>query len=151
MSSRGPSASDRLRAWYRRVRVLLQGREADREMQRELAFHLDMATDKHIRAGLTPDEARRAARLEFGGTERFAEEVRDVRNIGWLEDLMHDLRHAARGFRRSPGFTVAAVTALSLGIGVNTALFPVVYGVLIAPLPYDEPERVVRLWESNPA
>ncbi len=151
MPSPGPSAADRLRAWYRRVRALMRRATAEEEMRRELAFHLDMTIDKHVRAGLTPAEARRAARLEFGGTERFAEEVREVRNIGWLEDVLQDLRHAARGFRRSPGFTIAAVTALSLGIGVNTALFPVIHGVIIAPLPYEEPDRIVRLWESNPA
>ncbi|MDF2773170.1 MAG: hypothetical protein K0S86_2665 [Geminicoccaceae bacterium] len=146
-----PRFADRLRGVWRRTRALLSRRNADTELSRELAFHLEMETENNIQRGMDPASARRAAIVTFGGVSRFSEEVRDVRNIGWLDDLLQDLRHTVRGFRRSSGFTAAAVLALSLGIGANTAVFSVVYGVVIAPLPYADPDRLVRLWESNPA
>ena len=142
---------DRVRGWRRRLRDLLHRRSTNDEMSRELAFHLDMETEKNVRDGMDPASARRAAVLAFGGVDRFTEDVRDVRNIGWLEDLAHDLRHAVRGLRRAPGFTLSAVAALSLGIGANTAVFAVVHAVVIARLPYADPDRLVRVWEANPA
>src|SRR5687768_4561174 len=145
-----PSAADRVRGWRRRLSALMHRRSSDRRMSAELAFHLDMETEKNIRDGMDPAEARRVARIAFGGVDRFSEELRDVRNIAWLDDLTHDLRHAVRGLRRAPAFTLGAVAALSLGIGANTAVFSVVHAVVIARLPYTEPERLVRLSESNP-
>ena len=145
-----PSLADRFRATRRRLRALLRPATTEREMARELAFHLEMETEHNIRRGMDPDTARRTARIAFGGVDRFVEDVRDVRNFTWLDDLRHDLRHAARSFRRFPGFTIAAVLALSLGVGANTAVFAVVHGVILAPLPFTEPERLIRVWESNP-
>ena len=150
MMRRTPNGKDRLSGWRRRLRSVFRRSATEREMSAELAFHLDMETEQNIRAGMDPIAARRAAVLAFGGVDRFAEDVRDTRNIGWLEDLAHDLRHAARAFRRSPGFTAAAIAALGLGIGANTAVFSVVHAVVIAKLPYPEPERLVRLWEARP-
>lgn len=143
-----PTLGDRLRAMRRRLR---RQSETDREMSRELAFHLEMETEKNIRAGLDPESARRAALVAFGGVTRVEEEVRDARGIAVVADLMQDLKHAARSFRRTPGFAAAAIGALALGIGANTAVFSVLYGVVLAPLPYPEPHRLVRLWERNPA
>ena len=146
-----PLVRDRLRAWLRRLRSAFGKRAFDNHMSAELAFHLDMETDKNVRAGMDPSAARRAALLAFGGTDRFAEEIRDVRNIAWLEDAVHDLRHAARALRRSPGFASSAIVALALGIGANAAVFSVVHAVVIARLPYADPEHLVRVWEANPA
>src|SRR5688572_14971075 len=146
-----PTGTDRVRAWRRRLRALVDRRATDGRMSDEFAFHVDMETEKNIQSGMDPAAARRAALVAFGGLDRFSEEVRDVRSIAWLDDLTHDLRHAARALRRAPGFTLSAVAALSLGIGANTAVFSVVHAVVIARLPYAEPERLVRLWESNPA
>ena len=146
-----PTLRDRLRATRRRMRALLRRSDTDREMSAELAFHIEMETEQNVRAGLDPESARRAALVAFGGVARVEEEVREVRGIGVFDDFMQDLRHAARSFRRTPGFAAAAIGALALGIGANTAVFSVLYGVVLAPLPYPEPHRLVRLWERNPA
>src|SRR5690349_8009347 len=149
MSHVRPTVADRARGWRRRLRALLRPSSTRQQTSAELAFHLDMETQHNIASGMRPDDARRAAVLAFGGVDRFTEDVRDVRNISWIEDLAQDLRHAARAFRRAPGFTAAAVGALALGLGANSAVFSVLYGIVIAPLPYSEPDRLVRLWESS--
>ena len=119
-------------------------------MTAELAFHIDMETEQNIRRGMSPIDARNAAVRAFGGVGRVSEQVRTTRKIGWLDDLVQDLRHAARSYRRTPGFTLAAIAALSLGIGANAAVFTVVHAIVLAPLPYAEPDRLVHLWERNP-
>jgi putative ABC transport system permease protein len=146
-----PLPRDRLRAWRRRLLDRLHGEVADRRMADELAFHLSLETEKNIRLGMSPAAARRAAVLAFGGVDRVAEEVRDVRGIAWVDDFVHDLPHAIRSLRRSPGFTLSAVAALSLGLGANSAVFSVVHAVVIARLPFAAPEQLVRVWEANPA
>src|SRR4051812_3772991 len=144
-----PDIRDRIAGWRRRPRALLWGRTPESGKGGGLPLHIDMETVQNIRNGMEPNAARRAARLAFGGVDRAAEDVRDVRNISWLEDLEQDLRHAIRAFRRAPGFTLTAVAALSLGIGANTAVFTVLHAVVIAPLPYANPDRLIRLWESS--
>jgi putative ABC transport system permease protein len=98
---------------------------------------------------MSPDAARRAALLDFGGVERFKEEVREVRGIRPIEDLARDLRYAVRVLRRSPAFTAATVLTLALGIGAATAITSVVYGVVLRPLPYLNPDELTVLWERD--
>ncbi|HKE14354.1 MAG TPA: ABC transporter permease, partial [Kofleriaceae bacterium] len=133
-----------------RLRALLRRSAVERELDDELAFHLDRQAEKHVAAGLSREEARRRARLELGGLDRVKEECRDARGVALLEDLVQDVRYGLRVLRRGPGFTAAALLTLALGIGANTALFSVVGGVLLDPLPYRDPEELVTLHASKP-
>src|SRR5688500_14722136 len=132
----------RLALWWR---TLVARPALEAELDEELRFHLDMETEKLRRAGHPTGEARRRAAIAFGGVERHKETVRDGRGVRGLERVAHDLRVAGRGLRRTPGFTVAAVLTLALGIGGNAAVFGVVRSVLLRPLPYPEADRLVTL------
>lgn len=142
---------DWLRAWRRRLWSLVRRRRTEREIDAEVKLHLELEEEQYIRRGMDPASARRAALIAFGGVERYTAALRDVRSLGWLEDLHRDVRHALRSFARAPGFTAAAVLTLALGAGATTAVFSVVHAVLLEPLPYPQPERLVRMWETNPA
>jgi predicted permease len=122
--------------------------EAD--WRKEVAFHLQMEIDQRIAAGLSPDEARRTALVDFGGVDRSTEEVRDVRGVTFWDNVMQDIRLGVRSLRRSPGYTLAAVVTLGLGIGANTAIFGVLNGVLLHPLPYADSSRLVRIRQDQP-
>ncbi len=128
----------RMRAWRHRPDV-------EREMDEELRFHVDMATKRNIERGLTAREARRLALRDFGGIERHKEEVRETRPTLWLDQAAQDLRYAGRTLRRSPGFASAVILTLALGMGAVTAIFSVVNGVLLRPLPFPDPDRIVYL------
>jgi putative ABC transport system permease protein len=138
-----------LRKLFHRLRASLRRGKIEREMERELRFHLEMETSKNIRRGMSEEEARRAALLSFGGVEQTKENLRDVRDLGWLEDLLYDFRYALRALRRKPGFAAVALLTLALGIGATTVMFTVINSVLLKPLPYHEPDRLLALQEQT--
>ena len=133
----------------RRARALLARDAVERELDDELRFHLEMEVEYNVRRGLDPVEARRAALREFGGVYRIKEQARDARGVSAVEDLGRDLKLASRSLRRTPVYTIVALLTIALGIGVTTAVFSVVDGVLLRPLPYPDPDRIVRLYERN--
>ncbi|HXG63927.1 MAG TPA: ABC transporter permease [Blastocatellia bacterium] len=132
------------------ARALFQKEKVERELDSELRFHLEMEIEQNMRQGMSYKEARRAALRSFGGYEQFKEECRDVRGTRFIEALWQDLRYGARLLAKNPGYTLVAVLTLGLGIGANTAIFSVIYGVLLSPLPYADGNRLVFLNQRAP-
>ena len=140
----------RLRIFLSRLGALGRSLQRERDIDDEISSHLAEATEEYIRQGLSPEEARLAARRSFGGVAQTKEVYEQVRSFMWLEDLTRDMRHALRTLRRSPAFTAAAATTLALAIGANIAMFSVLYAVLLRPLPYRSPGQLAMLWSEDP-
>ena len=138
-----------IRAAFARIAGLFTGHRADEDLRDELQAHLEMETAEYIRRGMHPDEARRKALLSSGGLTQAAEAVRDQRGLPWVEGVVADMRYAFRALRHAPAFALIVVITLALGIGANTAIFSVVRGVLLKPLPHRDGDRLVYLRQST--
>ena len=139
-----------LRIFLARLSGLVRSRQMDREIDDEIASHLAEATEEYVRQGLSQDEARRAAQRSFGGVTQTKEVYRQIGSFMWLDEVLRDLRYALRTLRMNPTFTTTAVATLALAIGTNTAMFSVLDGVLLRPLPYRSPEQLAMLWTEDP-
>jgi predicted permease len=135
--------------WLRRLtirlRSLVQRNRVERELEEEFRFHLEQRIELEIARGRTPEDARLAAIRGMDGLEQRKEECRDLRRVNYIDDLLRDLRYASRNLRRSPAFATLTILIMALGIGANTAVFSVVHTVLLKPLSYRDPDRIVTL------
>jgi len=139
-----------MREWWSKIRQALHLRGGlDGDLSEEMQAHLDLMTSENIERGMPADEARAAARRAFGNLTRTQENAHEAWQFPRLETILQDIRYGLRGIRRSPSFSAVVILTLALGIGANTAIFSVVYSVLLRPLPYPNGERLVRLGEST--
>ena len=135
---------------WKRLSALFRGGQLDRGLNAEVRFHIDMETEKNIKQGMTPAEARTKALRSFGPMEKHKAETREARGVSWFENLVADLKYGGRALVKHPGYAMLAVLTLGLGIGANTAIFSVINGVLLKPLPYEHGDRLVVLQQSRP-
>ena len=133
-----------------RWRALFRRATVERELDHELRFHFERQVDRYVQSGLPPEEAMRRARLEFGTMDGVKEDCREVRGVHFIETLGQDVHYGLRVLRKNPGFTVVAILTLALAIGATTAIFSVLYAVLLRPLPYRDAGRLIVLNETTP-
>ena len=138
-----------LRAWFVRLMGFFRRKRSERDLAVEMESHLQMHIEDNLRAGMSAAEAKREALMKLGGIEQTKEIYRDRRGLPLLETFFQDLRFSFRMLRKNPGFTVVVLLTLALGIGATTAIFSVVYGVLLRPLPYTDSSRIMAVFEVN--
>jgi len=135
-----------LRAWWSRMRGSVRRDDAlETDMEREMAFHLEMSAQRNVSRGMTPDAAKRQANLTFGSSDAVREEAREAYRARNVENFVNDVRFALRALRRSPSFAVTAILTVAIGIGASTAIFSVVDAVLLRPLPIPRPDDFTYL------
>jgi len=139
-----------LRRFFMRLSNLATGRSADQRLQDELAEHLAFQIEENLRAGMSPTEARRQAALKLGSAEAIREHHHAEQSLPFIENLLFDLRYAVRMLLRSPGFSIIAIATMALGVGATTAIYSVIDATLLHPLPYPQPEQLVRIVDDLP-
>ncbi len=137
-----------LRRFFTRLSNFAAGRRADQRLREELAEHLAFQTDENVRAGMSPDEARRQAVLKLGAAQAIRDDHHAEHSLPVIENLLFDLKYAARRLRKSPGFAFVAIATIALGVGATTAIYSVIDATLLHPLPYPHPGELVRI-EAN--
>src|ERR1700736_3997121 len=133
-----------------RLRALVTARQLDADFDDEVAAHVALLTEEHVRRGMAPDEARRTALVRFGGPMQIKEQQRDDRGLPFVDATLQDLRYACRSLRRNPAFAAIAILTLAVGIMATTSMFTVAHAVLLRPLPYAQPETLAEISEVNP-
>ena len=132
-----------------RIRSIFRRGGEEHEMDEEVRFHIEREIQQRLRGGEDAETARRQAMVQFGNVEHHKEDIRDARGTRPLENLVADIRYALRGLRRNPAFTLTGILVLGIGIGATATVYSIVHSVVLADLPYPEPERLVRVVEKT--